>query len=208
MISVKSTLSLKKVLEKVIKHILQLICVVLNKIYIISVSKNPSTAAMVEERHGIPMQIDNTKEAAEEDTKDAEEESKEAAEEETNDATEEDTKDLAEDDDDKGYSKKISKRKKMLLLKKEQRGKYREAAKAWASGRYCTLGSCAKAFGVELKHLNKGITLTGGIFPGSGNFSKIIMQEEGQKMADHVHYVGSIGYGVSYYLLRQQTQRE
>ena len=101
---------------------------------------------------------------------------------------------------------KIPRKEVEKQKKKEKRERYKEAAKGWRTGQYPTLSSCAKSFGVELKPLYQGIIKTGGVFPGRGKYSKVLKREEEERLINHVQYVASIGYGLSWLGLRLLIQ--
>ena len=98
--------------------------------------------------------------------------------------------------------KKVSKKKRAEMEKEERKERYRAAAAGWGTGKFTSLRACAKSFGVDASILLRGVTDTGGVFPGRGRFSKILQKTEEEMVANHVRLMATIGYGVTWEGLR------
>ena len=107
-----------------------------------------------------------------------------------------------------GAKKKLTKLEKKIRWEEKVKvtERLRKAAIAWGTGKYSSIAICAKEFQVNRKHLHKGVMQTGGLFPGSGQFSKILSKEEEGRIAAFVKYSAQIGYGLSWPSLRLVVQ--
>ena len=96
----------------------------------------------------------------------------------------------------------MTKKKKKAMEKWERQERYRAAAAGWGTGQFDSLRACAKAFGVDASILHRGVTDTGGLFPGRGKFTTILQKTEEEMVANHVRQMATIGYGVTWEGLR------